>query len=158
MSVTASSASKAEPGTYTLALTSNLAELVKLSTWVETLAGELSLSGEAAFKLELVLTEAVTNIMQHGYDDDTNCAIEIRLRHLVNTLHLEISDTAKPFNPLHQPEVVFPRSLEEAGEGGLGIHLIRNYTDECYYQRREQRNVLTMVLSTAKPEGNPSNS
>ncbi|MCB0210224.1 MAG: ATP-binding protein [Anaerolineae bacterium] len=156
MTESVSSDPKAEPAIYTLALSNSLAELVKLSAWVKMLTGELHLSQEDAFKLELVLTEAVTNIIQHGYDDAIDCAIKIRLKHLIETLHIEVSDSAKPFNPLHQPEVTFPRSLEEASEGGLGIHLIRNYTNECYYQRIEQHNVLTMVLSMTKPEGDPS--
>ena len=63
MNLSASSSPQTEPVSYTLSLVNKLAELVKLAEWLEGLADKLKLSGEDAFKLELILTEAVTNVM-----------------------------------------------------------------------------------------------
>lgn len=152
MNLSASSSPQTEPVSYTLSLVNKLAELVKLAEWLEGLADKLKLSGEDAFKLELILTEAVTNVIQHGYADAENGDIEVRVQDQVNRLRVELRDKAKPFNPLRQPEVVFPRTLNEASEGGLGIHLIRTYTEECYYQRVDHQNVFVMVLTVSKRE------
>ena len=152
MNLSASSSPQTEPVSYTLSLVNKLAELVKLAEWLEGLADKLKLSGEDAFKLELILTEAVTNVIQHGYADAENDDIEVRVQDQVNRLRVELRDKAKPFNPLRQPEVVFPRTLNEASEGGLGIHLIRTYTEECYYQRVDHQNVFVMVLTVSKRE------
>lgn len=156
MNMTASSSPKAESATYTLVLDNKLAELSKLSQWLEGLAGQLSLTSDDAFKLELILTEAITNVIQHGYADADHGDIEIEVQDQVSQLRLELKDKAKPFNPLEQAEVVFPRTLDEASEGGLGIHLIRTYTEACYYQRVEHQNVLVMVLAISKGEPNPT--
>lgn len=152
MNPSASGSQKAESVINSLVLNSELAELVKLSTWIEGLADELNLSGDDAFKLELILTEAVTNVIQHGYRETSNGDIEVSVQERANQLFIKVKDTAKAFNPLQQPEVKFPRTLDEASEGGLGIHLIRNYTDECSYQRSGEHNVLIMVLTVTKRE------
>ncbi|MCB0163386.1 MAG: ATP-binding protein [Anaerolineae bacterium] len=143
---------QAESASYTLTLVNQLAELVKLAKWLEGLAGQLGLSGEDAFKLELILSEAVTNVIQHGYADADHGDIEIRVQDQGNRLRVEVRDKAKPFNPLEQAEVVFPRTLDEASEGGLGIHLVRTYTEACFYQRIDHQNVLVMVLAVSRGE------
>lgn len=150
MDLSASHSLHTEPVSYTLMLVNQLAELGKLTEWLEGLAGRLGLSGDDAFKLKLILSEAVTNVIQHGYAGADDGVVEIRVQDQGNRLWVEVRDKAKAFNPLEQAEVVFPRTLDEASEGGLGIHLIRTYTEACFYRRVDHQNVLVMVLAVAK--------
>jgi anti-sigma regulatory factor (Ser/Thr protein kinase) len=129
-----------------LVLKNNLDELEPLGAWVQTLALRYGLSTRGSFRLELVLVEAVTNVIENAYDDQAAHTITLNCHHQGDTLTIQIQDDGYPFDPLRQPEVVLPKSLDEAVEGGLGIHLIRNYIDECHYERIDHYNCLTLVL------------
>lgn len=129
-----------------LVLKSRLDELTTLSQWVEQLSSQLGLSPRGAFRLELVLTEAVTNVIENAYEDDQEHEITITLHYQDHTATVHLIDDGLPFDPLQQPEVVLPTSLDEATAGGLGIHLIRRYTDDSQYQRVGHENILTMTI------------
>ncbi|XGV98303.1 MAG: ATP-binding protein [Leptolyngbya sp. BL-A-14] len=135
-----------EPECHTLTLKNRLDELETLSDWISRLSSRFQLSSRGAFRLEITLIEAVTNIINYAYEDVAEHEITIVLRYLGNTASIEMKDDGKPFNPLEYPAVVLPSSLEEAQEGGLGIHLIRSYVDECSYQRDGNQNVFTVII------------
>jgi serine/threonine-protein kinase RsbW len=59
---------------------------------------------------------------------------------------VQIKDDGIFFGLLQYPEAALPHRLEDAVEGGLGIHLIKSYSEECNYQRVGSENVLTLVL------------
>jgi serine/threonine-protein kinase RsbW len=132
---------------HEIALKNNFDELVTLSEWVDQLSGQLGLSPQCAFRLDLVLTEAVTNIIENAYVDEQAHDITVTLQYEDNRAKIQLKDDGVPFDPLQKPELVLPKSLEEAAEGGLGIHLIRRYTDECQYYRLSHENVLTFVIN-----------
>jgi anti-sigma regulatory factor (Ser/Thr protein kinase) len=135
---------------HELGLKNRFEDLETLSTWIAELLDHIKLSPRGTFRLELVLEEAVTNIVQYAYDEgDTEHDITIALSCQGKMIQVEIRDLGLPFNPLQRPEVVLPSNLEDAHEGGLGIHLIRNYADECHYQRESNQNILTIVICDA---------
>jgi anti-sigma regulatory factor (Ser/Thr protein kinase) len=131
---------------YELLLRNDFDELTKLSEWVNEISSKLKISSRGVFRLELILSEAVTNIIENAYEDDAEHRITLTLKHCGHTFKIQIRDDGLPFDPLKKPEVVFPNSLEEAEIGGLGIHLIRKYADECHYQRDEDQNILTVII------------
>lgn len=131
----------------TLVLRNHLDDLDRLSDWIVEVSEQYSFSQKLSFYLELVIAEAVTNIIQNAYLDQDEHTIPILLSCDDHRVRVEIKDDGLPFDPLQQPEVTFPTRLEEADEGGLGIHLIRSYTQECCYRRQHNQNVLTLTLS-----------
>lgn len=144
MNLSASSSPVAEPESYTLVIQNRLGDFSKLNKWLEELAQQLQLSERDSFRIDLALTEAVTNIVEHAYEDEADHYITITFRYLDQMASLELVDDGRPFNPLQQPEAGLPSSLEEAKEGGLGIHFIRSYTDELGYRRQSGQNILMM--------------
>jgi anti-sigma regulatory factor (Ser/Thr protein kinase) len=134
----------------TLQIINRLSELDVLSHWVADLSVRLSLSARVSFRLDLVLTEAVTNVIENAYTEGIDQEISIVVEHRPPLLEAHIRDHGQPFNPLEYPEMVQPKSLEEARVGGLGIHLIRSYAQECRYQRDGQENRLSIVLATTE--------
>jgi anti-sigma regulatory factor (Ser/Thr protein kinase) len=135
-----------EPESYQIVLKNNHAPLDRLSEWINQISHQLHLSSRGAFRLELSLVEAVTNVVEHGYQDDVDHDITLFLNAFRKTVKVEIKDDGQPFNPLQHPPIVLPTNLEEAKEGGLGIHLIRNYADECLYQWDGQYNIFTLII------------
>jgi anti-sigma regulatory factor (Ser/Thr protein kinase) len=101
----------------------------------------------------MVLTEAVTNVIQHNSEGGEDQEIRVILEQAGDEIRVEVRDGGRPFDPLKQPGVIFPRTLDEASQGGLGIHLIRSYSDECGYRHEGDENVLTLVIrDVAKPQ------
>ncbi len=139
------SAQNVEPTRHTLVLTNRLDDLAILSEWLGDLSNQLQLSARGAFRLELVLVEAVTNVISHGFEDQEEHKIQVMVDSLDKMLSLEVRDDGIPYDPL-QHKVELPKRLEDAKEGGLGIHLIRSYVDDCHYIRDGNQNVLMMRI------------
>lgn len=130
-----------------LFLNNNLDELVLLNQWLETDISQLfEKSDKILFKIDLVLTELLSNIVNYGYLDKTKSEIFIRCCVFQDAIQFEIEDYGIEFNPLSAPEHIFPQTLEQAKAGGLGLHLVRNYVDKCSYVREQKKNIFTIVF------------
>ena len=147
MGLSPSSSQNVEVVIHTIVLQDDFEELSRLSAWINQLAEQLQISANGAFRLDLALTETVTNIIEHAYQGSKEHQITITLLHQQNEVKIRVEDDGRPFDPLQQPEATLPSRLEDVEAGGLGIHLIRNYTDECYYRRDGDRNLLTLVFN-----------
>lgn len=134
-----------------LRLTRDHAQLARLSAWLHALSIAYELPARTRFGLELVLTEAVTNVMDHSHNTGADSSNETGGIELSCTLHdrcvsAELIDDGPPFDPTSGDPVMRPASLDEASPGGLGIHLMRHYTSRMEYVRKDNRNVLRVNL------------
>lgn len=125
-----------------LRLERRLESLNHLAAWVESYAQEQGLSPRAAFQLDLVLAEAVANIVEHGGGE----VIELACQRRNGDLHLELRDDGPAYDPTLRPPPQRPATLEQAVPGGLGVHLMRQYTRELLYRRDGAHNLLTFSL------------
>jgi anti-sigma regulatory factor (Ser/Thr protein kinase) len=133
-----------------LRFANDLAGLADLADWVERFGAEQGLPVGAVNALNVVLDEAVSNAINHGYDAGVRGEIVVRLRHRPGRVEAEVEDGGRPFDPLQAPPPDLTLPLEQRPIGGLGIHLIRNLMDEVSYARRDGRNVLKMAKLLAK--------
>ena len=95
-------------------------------------------------KLNLAIEEAVVNVMNYAYPQDTVGDINIEAKGDDNQLEFIISDTGTPFDPTAKAEVDTTLSAEERPIGGLGIHLVRQIMDGVTYERKDNKNILTL--------------
>ena len=123
--------------------------LSELSAWLAELAAQRDLPPRVAFRLELVLTEAVTNIMDHAAGTERAGRIDLACQIDADAVRIVLSDDGAAFDPTARMEVVLPESLDIARPGGLGIHLMRRYTRTMAYRREDDRNVLSLTLPRA---------
>ena len=114
-----------------------------VADWVGTAAAALALGGDLTFKIDLCLAEAVANVVDHA--GASQLELDLGLDLTGSTVTATVEDDGAPFNPLDRPPPARPISIEDAPIGGLGIHLVRNCTDEVAYEYRDGRNRLTMV-------------
>jgi sigma-B regulation protein RsbU (phosphoserine phosphatase) len=98
-----------------------------------------------AMKFNLALEEIFNNVISYGYRDEDKHEIQIRIELVNNRLTVTIEDDGVPFNPLSAKTPDTRSSLEEREIGGLGIHLVRNFVDNISYDRRIDKNILTLV-------------
>ncbi len=117
-----------------------------LGAWIEGIATHERLSRRTRFQLELVLTEAVTNVMDYARRAQGACRIDLACSVDADEINVEIVDDGPAFDPTARAEAEPPRSLEEARPGGLGIQLMRRYTSRMEYLRSDGRNALRLTL------------
>ena len=106
------------------------------------------LSPDARGCAELVLAEALNNIVKHAYKCQ-NGTIELRLHHSVGTLGCDIYDAGAPM-PGGQLPAGLPQAIgadHDLPEGGFGWFLIRTMTEDLCYTRSDARNHLSFRLN-----------
>ena len=97
--------------------------------------------------VELVLEEALTNIMRYGYDEPGARDIAIDLQVDPDEVQVLVIDDAKPFDPLEVDAMLLPDSLDDAQVGGLGLLMIRNTASRMSYEHRDGHNRFLMSIA-----------
>jgi len=119
-------------------------ELSALAEKIEDLAEEWELSQALAMNINLVIEEALSNIIFYAFTDKDKHEIKITITLENTSLTIKITDEGIPFNPLEQqpPDINLP--AEDRPVGGLGIFLISQIMDEMNYARLKNKNILTL--------------
>ncbi|MBQ4519481.1 MAG: ATP-binding protein [Bacteroidaceae bacterium] len=128
----------------TLVLQNEIPEISKLALFIDELGEELGLSPELVFNLNLVLEEAVSNVILYAYPKGEHENISLTAKKTENQLLFVLTDTGKEFDPTQMPDADVNLAAEDRQIGGLGIFLIRQIMNQVEYQRIDGRNVLTL--------------
>lgn len=127
-----------------LILRNEIEEISKLPLFIEELGNELGLSPELIFNLNLVLEEAISNVVLYAYPKEEHEIITLTAKKIENQLIFILTDSGKEFDPTQIPDADITLSAEERSIGGLGIFLIRQIMNRVEYQRIDGKNVLTL--------------
>ena len=125
-------------------LANDISEIGKLNEFVEEIGCEFSLSPDVVFNLNLVLEEAVVNVINYAYPKEEHQFIYLSARLHEGSIVLVLTDTGKEFDPTMVPEADITLSADERQIGGLGIFLIRQIMNEVRYERIDGKNILTL--------------
>lgn len=100
---------------------------------------------EAVADIILALNEAVINSVRHGYQEQPGW-LHIEVWRNGRSLVVKQSDKAPPFDPttVPPPDTTVPLALRSPG--GMGVQMMRHFTDELAYMRTaDGRNQLTFI-------------
>jgi serine/threonine-protein kinase RsbW len=122
-------------------------ELSLLADEIENLATEWNLSQALAMNINLVIEEAVSNIIFYAFKNGGEHKINITVSVSKNRLTIIITDDGVPFDPLTHQKPDITSNAEERTIGGLGIFLISQIMDEMHYTREKNQNILTLNKS-----------
>jgi sigma-B regulation protein RsbU (phosphoserine phosphatase) len=111
----------------------------------ESFAEEFGVPRPITMKFDIMFEEVLNNVISYAYNDDEDHDIEVRLKLVGERLVVTISDDGVPFNPLSAATPRTDLTLEDREVGGMGVHLVRNLVDDVSYQRRIDKNVLTLM-------------
>ena len=135
---------------HRLTVTGDAAAVATVSAWVRSLGNEAQLLPADVFRLDLCVSELIANIADHGFAENGNLRHRSCKRSACRTAKASASRSPTParsFDPLAVPSASSRRgAIAEAPIGGLGIHLVRTYADECHYERRGERNVFAFLI------------
>ena len=119
-------------------LPNDIGKLMQLAAEIRQLKEYEDLSPKTQYVLDLALEEMATNIIKYGYDEPGTRTIEI-------SVGLVLSDDGHEFNPL-EAQAPAEAGIEERDIGGMGIYLTRNLVRSMEYERKENRNVLSICI------------
>ena len=125
-------------------LANDISEISRLYEFVEEVGNDFELSPDIVCNLNLVLEEAVVNIINYAYPKEEHESIYLSARMHEGSIVLVLTDTGKEFDPTAAPEADVTLSADDRQIGGLGIFLIRQIMNEVKYERIEGKNVLTL--------------
>ena len=128
----------------TLRIKNDIHELSMMNQFLEEAGEELGLSTAFMMSLNLVMEEAVSNIIFYAYKGDVEDAVDISLVREGGELIVTLIDHGIAFDPTLRKDPDITLSAEDRPIGGLGIFLIKKIMDEVSYQRVDERNVFIM--------------
>ena len=132
-------------------LKNDFGELGRLRSFVEEFCAESRQEQRIIHELTLVLEELFSNVVKYGHGDGALHEIHATLSLSGDQIILAFEDDGRAFNPLTVPEPDIGAVLENKRVGGWGLQLVRNLMDEARYERRGDRNHLTLTKRTPAP-------
>lgn len=125
-----------------LSIDSRLEQVRVLSGALRGIGRELALSDDKLGQLELMMVEAVNNVIEHAYQLQAGNDIHVRVEYSPQEMHLIISDHGQTMpEELHSTACEMPNP-EDLPEGGWGMGLIHALADSIRYIRDARGNHL----------------
>jgi anti-sigma regulatory factor (Ser/Thr protein kinase) len=98
------------------------------------------------YKIEVSFEEIAMNIVRHA---SATSDVQLRVTFSDREVELSFTDDGVPFDPREHPDPVAPSTIEEAKIGGLGLMLVRRFSNRMSYERTpDQLNHLTLTFPT----------
>ncbi len=128
-----------------LEIKNRIAEIARVEAFTEAFADEWNIGMADMHKINMVLEEVVSNIINYGYEDQSEHRIHITASFDTHTIWITVNDDARAFNPLeHEDPETENVPLEEREVGGLGIFFVKKMMDRVSYRREGGHNILVM--------------
>ena len=109
------------------------AQLCEIRSAVTELSRRQGLSERQAAEVALAISEAVANIVAHGYQHRPGHTVRLSIRREGRKLVFLLDDDA----PCLEPDKIVSRPLDELRPGGLGVHFMKALMNEVSYEPRE---------------------
>jgi serine/threonine-protein kinase RsbW len=90
------------------------------------------------------LEEAAINLFNYPYHNPGSFVVRVRCED--TTFEVDLIDQGLAFNPLSVAPLDPKSILEHPELKGMGIHLIRQISDEVHYNRVADKNILTLIM------------
>lgn len=123
--------------------TAHFAQLPEAMVFAGQVCTAAGMTARARHRVELVLEEAFSNSIHHGYLGECDQPIWLALTMLPDGLRLVFQDMAPPFDPLHAAQLPQPEQV-----GGVGRMLIKTLPRHAAYALQGGRNTLTFEFDT----------
>lgn len=133
---------------FAMSLHPQLPEIRRCAEAVDDYLSARAISRDVIFQIDLALDELLTNTIEWGYGNKSGADNEIKVNIEVidQFIFITVEDNASAFNPLDMTDPDIYASLQDRPIGGLGIYFIRQVMDEILYERKNNKNILSMRI------------
>lgn len=120
--------------------------VVRLLDEVHQWMDNAQISKDKTIDIQIVLAEALNNVIEHGFSHDLTGNIDVRLEQYQKNVTLIIVDNGKPYLPpgAASNPLIAATKTNDLPEGGFGWFLIQEITNSYDYVRRDQKNQLKL--------------
>jgi sigma-B regulation protein RsbU (phosphoserine phosphatase) len=130
-----------------ITLQNEKSEIEKIAPFVDKICDKFGLPLSLNFNLNLVLEEALINIISYAYPNGEKGDIALSAKLIENKIMFEITDSGIEFDPTKVQKPNIELNSDERPIGGLGVFIIHQIMDQVQYQRIDGKNVLTLIKS-----------
>ncbi len=120
------------------------------SAWLERQSCACGVPADQIYRLDLCLNEALANIITHGRATVATEPVLLALRTQSGkeyvAVALTVSDAGRAYDPLTTSPQPAPLTLAKATPGGLGLTMLRHFSDDLSYSYHTGRNHLTITV------------
>ena len=129
-----------------LVVSNDTKHLIVVRDFIARLIHQSRLAKDDENKVILAVDEAVSNIIEHGYDEGAEGTIELEVEADEGQFKIVVRDTGRLFNPESIPDPDMKEHVRKGQKKGLGIFLMRQIMDEVRYKFKDGvKNELTLV-------------
>jgi serine/threonine-protein kinase RsbW len=118
-----------------LRMIAGLDDLFEIRRFVEGAAARGGGDPAAVADMLLALNEAATNVIGHGYEGAPGI-LEVEVAYDGDALTVRLRDQAPAFDPALAPVPDVTLPLDRRPLGGMGVHMMRQLTDQLSYRTR----------------------
>jgi serine/threonine-protein kinase RsbW len=123
--------------------------------FIEDACRRVGVEESVCFDLKLVVDEACSNLIVHGYEGRDPGPIGVSFERDGDELVITITDHAPPFDPTDAPAPKLDVPASERRPGGLGWHLIRELVDRIAYEPDSENGNRLTLAKRFVPRQNP---
>ncbi len=125
-------------------LKNRLIDLDKIKKAVLKVSSSVDCTKRKFKEVNLILEELFTNVVNHGFNDNDEHEIHLTLSCDDKDLVIRMEDDGKPFDLTSASTPDTKCAIEKRFIGGLGVHFIKYFIDECKYQRKKGKNIIEL--------------
>ena len=116
--------------------------------WVTERLKAAGFGDDPVGEVELALTEALANVIEHGYGGDGSGQIELTISDLPDKLTVRVRDWGHSADE----ETFERRELDDPGEGGYGVYLMEQLMDDVTREAQPGGGTLLTMIKQREEE------
>ncbi|MDR1138684.1 MAG: anti-sigma F factor [Clostridiales bacterium] len=95
--------------------------------------------------IKTAVSEAVTNAIVHGYDEDPNCIVTIQVQIEDSVVHIKVQDKGVGIPDIAQARVPLYSTKADQERSGMGLTVIESYMDTMDIKSDANGTLVTMT-------------
>ena len=134
-----------------ISVEANVENLNRIITFIEDMLNASRFDSGSAAQMGIIADEVCSNIINYSYPGENKGTISVAFSFnpVNDEAEITFTDSGIRFNPLNAPEPEIG-NLEDGEEGGLGIFLIKRYSDKVFYEYSNGQNILKIIKKRTK--------
>ncbi len=134
-----------------ISLSYDINEITRLADFIDRTACRYGWKADLTQRVNLILEEAVSNIINHSVPTHDKADITVTLAKYKEGIQIDVTDCSPPFNPLESvPEIDTNMPAEQRSVGGLGLFLISRLVSSAEYEYKDNKNHLRLYLKSSQ--------
>ena len=129
-----------------LEIPATLAELEHVHRWTEHLLAQLDIAQDSRHNILLAVSEAVTNAIRHGCNEDDGQTVSILMSGTRDGIDIAVTDCGCGFSPDRLPD---PTSEHRRNKpGGRGVFLLKSLAEDVHFDFTPSGTTVTFRFGT----------